>query len=94
MYAKAILNSWKEIAEYVGRSARTLQRWERDLGFPVHRPHGKLRSAVVAIPSEIDSWIQKTPTAAVRNSHVARMRVEPSHRLVQAQTHQDSAVRK
>jgi len=51
-----ILNSWKEIAQYVGRGVRTLQRWERDLGFPVRRPRRKQRSAVVAMPAEIDAW--------------------------------------
>jgi phage terminase Nu1 subunit (DNA packaging protein) len=58
---KAILNSWKEIAEYVGRGIRTLQRWERDHGFPVHRPSGKQRSAVFAVASEVDRWLKTRP---------------------------------
>lgn len=56
-----VLNSWKEIAFYLGRGVRTAQRWERDLGLPVHRPRGKQRSAVLAIPEELDYWIQNTP---------------------------------
>ena len=56
-----ILNSWKEIASYLGRGVRTVQRWERDLGLPVHRPKGKDRSAVLAFPEELDQWLQKTP---------------------------------
>lgn len=56
-----VLNSWKEIAIYVGRGVRTVQRWERDLGLPVHRPRGKQRSAVLAIPEELDYWIHNTP---------------------------------
>ena len=56
-----ILNSWKEIAAYLGRGVRTVQRWERDLGLPVHRPKGKDRSAVLAFPAEIDSWLHSTP---------------------------------
>lgn len=56
-----VLNSWKEIAIYIGRGVRTVQRWERDLGLPVHRPRGKQRSAVLAIPEELDYWIQNTP---------------------------------
>ncbi len=59
-----VLNSWKEIALYVGRGVRTVQRWERDLGLPVHRPRGKQRSAVLAIPEELDYWIQSTPGRA------------------------------
>ncbi len=31
------LDSWKEIAAYLRRGARTLQRWEREEGLPVHR---------------------------------------------------------
>jgi hypothetical protein len=52
-----VLSSWKEIAAYVGKGVRTVQRWERDLGFPVRRPSTTLRNIVVALPAEIDSWI-------------------------------------
>ena len=61
MYDKEFLNSWKEVAQYVGRSERTIQRWEREFGFPVHRPAGKLRSSVIAVAAEIDEWIRKSP---------------------------------
>ncbi len=54
-----LLNSWKEIAEYVGRGVRTVQRWERELGLPVRRPRNHLRSPVIAIPSEIDEWLRR-----------------------------------
>lgn len=63
MSEKGFLNSWKEVAQYVGRSERTIQRWERHLGFPVHRPAGKLRSAVIAVTAEIDEWLKRTPDA-------------------------------
>ena len=59
-----ILNSWKEIANYLGRGVRTVQRWERDLGLPIHRPKGKDRSAVLAFPEELNQWLQKTPVRA------------------------------
>ncbi len=68
MQDKNILNTWKEIARYVGRSARTIQRWERDLGFPIHRPSGREGGAVLAIPSEIDQWVQKAPIRDLQNS--------------------------
>ena len=42
-----LLNSWKEIAAYMGRGVRTLQRWERDLALPVRRL-GKERTIVGA----------------------------------------------
>ncbi|HEV2961768.1 MAG TPA: hypothetical protein VG649_08105 [Candidatus Angelobacter sp.] len=57
-----ILNSWKEIAGYLNRGVRTVQRWEAELGMPVRRPRGKGRSAVIAICSEIDRWIRSCPT--------------------------------
>jgi hypothetical protein len=53
-----VLNSWKEIAAYIGRGVRTVQRWEQDLGFPVRRPRGKHRSAVIAIKQEINAWLR------------------------------------
>ncbi len=37
-----------------------MQRWERDLGLPVRRPHDHLRSPVIAIPAEIDAWLQRS----------------------------------
>jgi hypothetical protein len=58
------LNGWKQIAAYLGRGVRTLQRWEREFGLPVHRPHGR-RSAVVAIPSELDEWLRRSPVLGI-----------------------------
>ena len=59
--ANHILNSWKEIAIYLSRGVRTVQRWEADLGLPVRRPKGKAHSSVIALPSEIDLWLQSCP---------------------------------
>lgn len=52
-----ILNSWKEIASYLGCSVRTAQRLEHD-GMPVRRPAGHSRSAVLAFTDEIDLWLK------------------------------------
>ena len=50
------LDSWKEIAAYLKRGARTVQRWEREEGLPVHRlVHDKLGS-VYAYRPELDAW--------------------------------------
>jgi hypothetical protein len=46
----------------VGRTERTLQRWEREFGFPVHRPSGKSRSAVIALADEIQQWARGKPS--------------------------------
>jgi len=56
-----VLNSWKEIAVYLNRGVRTVQRWEIELNLPVRRPHGRGRSAVVAIRSELDLWLRACP---------------------------------
>ena len=50
------LDSWKEIAAYLKRGARTVQRWEREQGLPVHRlVHDKLGS-IYAYRPELDAW--------------------------------------
>lgn len=59
-----ILSSWKEIAGYVGRSVRTVQRWEREIGLPVHRPNAKSEGVVVALPAELDAWVRSMPTTS------------------------------
>jgi hypothetical protein len=56
-----LLNSWKEIALHLGRGIRTAQRWEKDLGMPVHRPRGKNRSAVLAFSEELNRWLEESP---------------------------------
>lgn len=58
-----ILNSWKEVATYLGRGIRTVQRWERELALPIRRPRGKSRSPIFAFRPELDRWLQNAPTA-------------------------------
>ncbi|HVZ17217.1 MAG TPA: response regulator [Terriglobales bacterium] len=53
-----ILNSWKEIAAYLGKSVRTVQRMEVELGLPVRRPKGHARSSVMAFSTELDQWLK------------------------------------
>ncbi len=60
MAERKILNGWKEIAAHVGRSTRTVQRWEFTHGMPVHRPSNKSRSSVTAFTDEIENWISRT----------------------------------
>lgn len=57
--------SWKEIATYLRCSVRTLQRWERLEGLPVHRHrHGKLGS-VYAFRHEIDEGRRRRTATTV-----------------------------
>ena len=50
------LDSWKEIAAYLGRGIRTVQRWERDEGLPIHRLAHDKRGSVYARRQELDTW--------------------------------------
>lgn len=51
------LDSWKEIAEYLGRNARTVSRWAEQRRLPVHRVPGGKRGVVFAFTDEIDAWL-------------------------------------
>src|SRR2546425_3462774 len=53
------LDSWGEIASYLGREVRTVQRWERTEDLPVHRHEHKKKSTVYAFAGELDAWIKK-----------------------------------
>lgn len=52
------LDSWKQIADHLGREVRTAIRWERERGLPVHRVPGGQRGVVFAYRSEIDAWLR------------------------------------
>ena len=52
----ARLESWKEIAAYLQRDAKTARKWEKEEGLPIHRHTHKSRSSVYAYPAEIDRW--------------------------------------
>jgi len=53
------LESWKEIASYLGRDVTTVRRWEKREGLPVYRlQHSKLGS-VYAYTLELDAWRDK-----------------------------------
>jgi hypothetical protein len=53
------LESWKEIAAYLGRDVTTVRRWEKREALPVYRlQHSKLGS-VYAYTLELDAWREK-----------------------------------
>lgn len=62
--ATSVFTGWKEIASYLRKGVRTLQRYEREMGLPIHRPSGKDRSAVLAFRSELDAWLHSSANAA------------------------------
>jgi hypothetical protein len=51
------LDSWKAIAEYLGRDTATARRWEKTLGLPVHRVAGGAGRSVFAYTDDIDTWL-------------------------------------
>jgi len=54
------LDSWKEIAAYLKKEVRTVQRWEKSSGLPIRRlAHGKL-GTVFAYKQELDAWWQES----------------------------------
>jgi hypothetical protein len=57
-----IVSGWKDSANYLGKAVRTVQRYEYELGLPVHRPAGKLRGSVIAAKSDLDAWVAARPT--------------------------------
>ncbi len=50
------LDSWKDVATYLKRDVRTVQRWEETRGLPVYRAPGGKRNVIFALKSELDRW--------------------------------------
>lgn len=50
------LDSWKEIAAYLKKEVRTVQRWEKNLGLPVRRLAQGKQGTVFAYKSDLDAW--------------------------------------
>lgn len=58
------LNSWKEIGAFLGRTTRTVQRWEKTDGLPLRRGGPGHRGAVVASKRELAEWWARREAAA------------------------------
>jgi hypothetical protein len=72
------LDSWKDIAHYLNRNVRTVQRWEMLEAMPVHRHGHDTGHSVYAYKQEIDAWRlnrshEKRPT--LRFSAIRRTRL-------------------
>ena len=59
------LDSWKEIAAYLGRDVRTAIRWEHEKALPVHRVPGGKRHAVFAYTEELHAWLNRAKEQGV-----------------------------
>ncbi|HHF42216.1 MAG: hypothetical protein DRJ11_07935 [Candidatus Aminicenantes bacterium] len=50
----------KAIAEYLKTSPRNIYRWEKELGFPLHRVGGSKGRSVFVEIDELEEWLKKT----------------------------------
>ncbi len=60
-----LLDGWKQIAEHLGKTERTVQRWEKSKGLPVRRlqaDSSEEQPRVFAYRSEIESWWKEHQT--------------------------------
>ena len=68
---RELLESWKEIAAYLGKSVRSVQEWEKHEGLPVHRHQHEKRGTLYAYRSELDAWLgsraAEHPAAAIES---------------------------
>ena len=71
MASNSLLSSWKEIATYLNRGVRTVQRWEK-IGLPVRRVHDGPRAPVVALADDLDRWIRATRMNGTQNPRDAK----------------------
>jgi tetratricopeptide (TPR) repeat protein len=62
--ASARLDSWKEIAAYLRRDVRTVQRWHDRAGLPVHRHVDPRQRGVFAFRGELDAWANQARALA------------------------------
>jgi Tol biopolymer transport system component len=53
-----LLESWKEIAAFLGRDKRTAMRWSEDYGMPVRRYPGVKQARVFAYRRELVAWLE------------------------------------
>lgn len=81
-----VFSSWKEIAAYLGKGVRTVQRWEAELNLPVHRPSDQ--GIVLAYESELQRWAQRKterlnppniPPPNAHNEHPSEIRRRSSN---------------
>jgi hypothetical protein len=85
-----IFTGWKEIANYLGKAVRTVQRYEQTLRLPVRRPSGKDQGSVLAIKAELDLWVlsattRDSPETLKITLRVAEIEMQKLHKAV-AQT--------
>jgi hypothetical protein len=89
-----ILTCWKDIARYMGKGVRTVQRWEQEFGLPVRRPNGiQHKTAIMADSRDLDEWLTSRWSLRVKDGDPRMMRPRMSENIERAhalrETHQN-----
>jgi TolB-like protein/tetratricopeptide (TPR) repeat protein len=56
MEGKRVLEGWKAISAYLGRTGKTCRKWEQELGLPIHRLDDSASAHVFAYADELNRW--------------------------------------
>lgn len=80
-----VLSSWKDVAAYLGKSVRTVQRWEAELGLPIHRPDRRQQRIILAYPEELRQWVGAKLPAAEHAATFSTLRLEQNKSRLMAQ---------
>jgi len=72
------LGSWKEIAGFFDCDERTLRRWEKERGLPIHRTPGGAGGKVFAYTEELSAWLAASRNSAAMESRAPSVAVLPA----------------
>jgi adenylate cyclase len=69
------LEGWKQIAAYLKRDVRTIQRWERAEQLPVRRLMHRKLGSVLAFKEELDRWAEQRCSLLNKESAATTLQV-------------------
>jgi TolB-like protein/lipoprotein NlpI len=72
------LDSWKEIAAYLKKEVRTVQRWEKSLGLPVRRLAQGKQGTVFAYKPDLEAWWRERQISLQDEEDKADAGIEPA----------------
>jgi hypothetical protein len=88
------LDSWKEVAAFLNRGVRTVQRWEKTEGLPVRRHQHLKRGSVCAMPSELADWQRVRQLEGKARFHVRSGELKDQFDLLHSLTARQHALAK
>ena len=84
---RQLLSGWKEIANYLHRGVRTVQRWEL-IGLPVHRVKSKRLGPVIAFAEDLDVWARSLHVPLLDRIQVLRATISSLEAEIRSLKHQ------